>query len=340
MELFKRNSTSLAATLNNSQRAKGCIAYDPLALEPTYGYDPSLAPGIVFTVAFFLSMAAHVFQTIRSRKWWYSAFALGALGMRHIVLDSDVTNRLMQVRPLAGLDALVPIIARTARLCSLSKYPSLSSVSSSQADLPLGFTALIRPAPCFFSAGIYYILGQMINQHGRKYSPVTPTTYLYTFISFDVLSIIIQAVGGGMASSAGGKSPPGNTKPGTHVMMAGIIIQLVSMSIFGMLWLIFLWRARAERLSWTLVLATTFSAFCIIVRNFYRAIELSQGWKGYLITHEVYFAVLDGALMTLAVAVFNIFFPARFLSGEPENEKMNFSSPEQLSQEGLEPKVT
>ena len=180
----------------------------------------------------------------------------------------------------------------------------------------------------------------MINQHGRKYSPVTPRTYLYTFISFDVLSIIIQAIGGGMASSAGGKSPPGNTKPGTHVMMAGIIIQLVSMSIFGILWLIFLWRARAERLSWTLVLATTFSAFCIIVRNFYRAIELSQGWKGYLITHEVYFAILDGALMTLAVAVFNIFFPARFLSGEPENEKMNFSSPGQLSQEGLEPKAT
>lgn len=123
-------------------------------------------------------------------------------------------------------------------------------------------------------------------------------------------------------------------------MMSGIIIQLVSMSIFGILWLIFVWRARAEPYSRTLVLATTFSAFCIIVRNFYRAIELSQGWKGYLITHEVYFAVLDGALMTLAVSVFNIFFPARYLSGEPETEKVSFGSPEQLSQEGLEPKAT
>lgn len=151
--------------------------------------------------------------------------------------------------------------------------------------------------------------------------PVSSRTYLYTFITFDVLSIIIQAIGGGMASSAGGKSPPGNTKPGTHVMMSGIIIQLVSMSIFGILWLVFVWRARAEPYSRTLVLATTFSAFCIIVRNFYRAIELSQGWKGYLITHEVYFAVLDGALMTLAVSVFNIFFPARYLSGEPRPRK-------------------
>ena len=64
-------------------------------------------------------------------------------------------------------------------------------------------------------------------------------------------------------------------------------------------------------------MVTTFSTFCIIVRNFYRAVELSQGWKGYLITHEVYFAVLDGALMFLSVGVFNTFFPARYPTGEP-----------------------
>ena len=141
--------------------------------------------------------------------------------------------------------------------------------------------------------------------------------YLAIFISFDILSIVIQAVGGASASKAGAEDPPGNTKPGTHIMMAGIIIQLVSMSAFGLLWLIFLWRARAVPISRVLLGVTTFSAFCIIVRNFYRAIELSQGWSGYLITHEVYFAVLDGALMVMSVGVFNIFFPARYLTGEP-----------------------
>ena len=83
--LFQRNS-SPAATLSNSQRATGCVAYDPNALAPTYGYDPSLAAGIVFTVVFFLSMAAHTVQTIQSRKWWYSAFALGALGIWDLIL--------------------------------------------------------------------------------------------------------------------------------------------------------------------------------------------------------------------------------------------------------------
>lgn len=180
-----------------------------------------------------------------------------------------------------------------------------------------GFHELTSTAPCFFSAAIYYILGQMITQYGRCYSLISARMYLAIFISFDILSIVIQAVGGASASKAGAEDPPGNTKPGTHIMMAGIIIQLVSMSAFGLLWLIFLWRARAVPISRVLLGVTTFSAFCIIVRNFYRAIELSQGWSGYLITHEVYFAVLDGALMVMSVGVFNIFFPARYLTGEP-----------------------
>ena len=161
----------------------------------------------------------------------------------------------------------------------------------------------------------------MIKQYGRRYSPISSTLYLIIFISFDLLSIIVQAVGGGLASKAGGQDPPGNTKPGTHIMMAGIIIQLISMSMFALLYLMYLFRARAVGYSKTLVAATTFVAFLIMVRNFYRSVELSQGWKGYLITHEVYFTVLDGALMAMAVITFNIFYPAKYVSGIPERDE-------------------
>ena len=190
--------------------------------------------------------------------------------------------------------------------------------------------SLTVAAPCFFSAAIYYILGQMITQYGRRYSLISARMYLAIFVSFDIISIVIQAVGGASASKAGGEDPPGNTKPGTNIMMAGIIIQLISMSAFGLLWLVFLWRARAVPIPKAILIVTTFSAFCIIVRNFYRAVELSQGWKGYLITHEVYFAVLDGALMALSVGIFNLFFPTRYLTGEPK--------PESYGQEMLTPK--
>ena len=187
-------------------------------------------------------------------------------------------------------------------------------------------------APCFFSAAIYYILGEMITQYGRRYSLISARMYLAIFISFDIISIVIQAVGGASASKAGSSDPPGNTKPGTDIMMAGIIIQLISMTVFGLLWLIFIWRARAVPISRILLVVTTFSAFCIIVRNFYRAVELSQGWKGYLITHEVYFAVLDGALMAMSVGIFNIFYPAKYLTGVP---KMENDGQEMLTTKGV-----
>ena len=77
MELFVRE---LARNLSNKERGKGCIAYDPLARAPTYGYIPNLAAGIIFTVIFSLSLFAHTFQVIRSRKWWYSSLILGAFG--------------------------------------------------------------------------------------------------------------------------------------------------------------------------------------------------------------------------------------------------------------------
>ncbi|MCJ1459542.1 hypothetical protein MMC28_009921 [Mycoblastus sanguinarius] len=285
MFLFER-AAALASTLTNTQRGKGCVAYDPTAKAPTYGYVPNLAPGIVFSIVFFLSLSMHIFQTIRSRKWWYSSLALGAFG---------------ECLGWAG---------RTG-----SHYcPYNSSLFSLQ-------ISILIISPCFFSAGLYYILGQMINQYGQRYSPISARTYLYIFIGFDIMSIVIQAVGGGLASSAGSKTPPGNTATGAHIMLAGIIIQLVSMSVFAILFVTFLWLARAIPISRILILSTTFSAFCIMVRNYYRSVELGQGWNGYLISHEVYFTVLDGALMALATLILNIYYPATYLSGVPEMSK-------------------
>ena len=147
----------------------------------------------------------------------------------------------------------VPWLGRTSRCLPLSiQQDSVPSpdfhphhlYAWPSSDL-LGFHELTSAAPCFFSAAIYYILGQMITQYGRRYSLISARMYLAIFVSFDMVSIAIQAVGGASASKAGGEDPPGNTASGKHIMMAGIIIQIVSMSAFALLWLIFLWRARA-----------------------------------------------------------------------------------------------
>ncbi|KAL8830686.1 MAG: hypothetical protein Q9191_001291 [Dirinaria sp. TL-2023a] len=261
--LLKR--TPLASQLSHHDRGQGCVAYDRQVL-PTYGYKPNTAAGIVFVVVFFITFLTHCVQTVVKRKWWYSLFAVGALGM--ISMDTS--------------------------------------------------------SPCFFSAAIYYVLGQLIRLWGPRYSPLSPRLYLIIFASFDLLSIIIQAVGGGTASKASAAEPPQSTLTGTHEMMAGIIIQLVSMSVFAILFLWVIWSARAvpkDSKTQLLLVTTSVSAACIIIRNFYRAIELSQGWKGYLITHEVYFCVLDGALMVIAAVVFNLVHPAWRLpaAGGPES---------------------
>ena len=102
-------------------------------------------------------------------------------------------------------------------------------------------------------------------------------------------------------------------------MIAGIAIQLVSMSIFCLLFTYTIFRARGLYLGGRdpkvtrLLGATIFGAALILIRNYYRAVELGQGWSGYLISHEAYFCVLDSALMALCVLTFNIVYPASYI---------------------------
>ena len=122
-----------------------------------------------------------------------------------------------------------------------------------------------------------------------------------------------------MAAKAASQSSLGDFNIGTHVMLGGIGFQLVSMSIFCVLWLLFLFRARKVPYSRIHAFTTSFAIACIMVRNVYRAVELDQGWTGYLITHEVYFCVLDCGLMALATLIMNFFHPSRYVTGVPEN---------------------
>ena len=74
--LFQRTEGD---AFNLVDRSTGWVAFDPAAKLPTYGYDPTLAPGIVFSVAFGVTMLAHFAQAIQYRKWWYLTLGVGAL---------------------------------------------------------------------------------------------------------------------------------------------------------------------------------------------------------------------------------------------------------------------
>lgn len=86
-------------------------------------------------------------------------------------------------------------------------------------------------APAFIMAGIYYVLAQMVVAHDRiKCTRIPAMWYLYIFITCDVISLVIQAAGGGTAAVAVQQYE--NSDTGTYIMLAGICFQVVSMSLF------------------------------------------------------------------------------------------------------------
>ena len=172
-------------------------------------------------------------------------------------------------------------------------------------------------APTFFSAGAYIILGKLIIRAGPKSSIISPRMYLYVFVTCDVISLVIQAIGGGKASVESNKVG-GNTKPGTDTMVGGIVFQMGTMTIFTVLLLDFL--RRVSRLSDSLtrgarllIAAMSLSVLTIYIRSIYRTIELLQGWSGFLISHQRYFIALDASMMIIATGVYNFFSPAILL---------------------------
>ncbi|KAH0160356.1 RTA1 like protein, partial [Aureobasidium melanogenum] len=185
----------------------GCVAYNP-AQRTAYGYVPSLAAGIVYCVLFGLSMIAHTFQAVKTRALWNLVFAVGCL---------------------------TEILGWAARTWS-SECPY-----NANAFLMQICTLII--APTFFTAGIYVILGRMIAIAGPGVSPIGPVWYLWIFCTVDVISLVIQAVGGGSAAVAFNSTPRGNTKVGTDIMVAGIDFQLASVIVFSILFFLFLYRA-------------------------------------------------------------------------------------------------
>ncbi|KAF9891162.1 hypothetical protein FE257_005098 [Aspergillus nanangensis] len=248
--------------------------------DSAYGYQPSQAAGIAFLVLFGLSMIVHTVQFAWKRTWWCSVFTIGCL---------------TEVLGWAG---------RTwSSQCPYNMNAFLMQIS----------TLII--APTFFTAGIYVLLGRFIQILGRQSSILSPKLYLWIFCTCDVISLVIQAIGGGIASVESSKIN-GDTAPGTHIMVAGIVFQMFSITVFVICAADFVRRVIRHRLLQTvdgsilpLFGAMVFSVLCIYARSIYRTIELAEGWDGYLITTERYFLALDGAMMVAAVVVFNFFHP-------------------------------
>ncbi|GAA5845719.1 hypothetical protein JCM5353_001688 [Sporobolomyces roseus] len=270
-------------------------------LDNKYGYSPSIAMNTIFLVLFTISLLAHTVQLGIARRTWF-----------------------MTVMPIG---CLLEVIGYAFRLYSHSDVAARSPY--------IGQLATLVIAPTFFSAALYWCLGLIIGIVSPKKSLISAKWFKITFVVADVVSLVIQAIGGGSAGSAGDDYQ--KLRTGSDIMLAGIAFQLAVMVIFVLYGMYWSFRARKEidlagsRIQLMLGALGVASA-CVIARG--RTCELNEGFRGHLAEGQR-FILVDAIPMILATLILNVIHPAWFLTsrdtspiiGESKNHSETTFSP-------------
>ncbi|KAJ8475099.1 hypothetical protein ONZ45_g15727 [Pleurotus djamor] len=270
-----------------------------------YGYYPTTYVAIIFLVLFGLSTLGHTVQAGLLRTWW--------------------------MFPTACLAGALEVLGWAGRLWS-----SYSPRNSDAFQIQICAT-ILGPTPLV--AANFIILGRIIAKLGPAYSRLSPKWYTAVFLTCDIVALVIQGIGGGMASVAVNTDRDPST--GGNVMLGGIIFQMVAIAVYAICAVEFYTRylkdhpvrvvtqgpnesvvTRGELTKRLTIMsyALGFSTLCLFIRAIYRTIELADGWTGRIITTEVYFNVLDGMMVVLAMYAVNFAHPG-FLLSESSSQK-------------------
>ncbi|KAH6629091.1 RTA1 like protein-domain-containing protein [Boeremia exigua] len=252
-----------------------------------YGYAPSLGANAFFAAFFGLCLIVQLVQGIRYKTWTYMiALCLGCIGegvgyAGRVIMYND---------PFADAGFM-------SQICCL----------------------IISPA--FIAAGIYITLKHVVINFGESWSRLRPAWYTYIFICGDLISLVLQGAGGGLASAG---DPGSSTQDlGTNLMIAGVIFQVVVLIFFGYFLAEYAIRThrRRDQLSFESMQLFNSRAFrcfmfaiataylVILIRCVYRIPELSGGWRSELMRNEIEFIILEGAMIVIAVGVLTVFHP-------------------------------
>lgn len=190
-----------------------CLEWNSSIPNP-FGYQPSLAWGITFSIIFIGSFGMHCRQAYKYRKWWLLAFVMGSLGEASGWVSRSVSHK-----------CPYSVQAFEAQLASLIMGMPPEVVSPGYKHI-----LMHQIAPAITTAGIYSILAMMIPILGEHNSPLKPRLYLIIFLTVDFFSLLLQGIGGGLAGAA--FSQKKDTSTATTIMVTGIIFQLASTVVF------------------------------------------------------------------------------------------------------------
>lgn len=177
--------------------------------------------------------------------------------------------------------------------------------------------------PAFMAAGLYYQLAKEITIFGRKYSVLKPMIYNAIFTTCDVISLVVQAAGGGDAAAnvRTAKGP----RTGGWIMVAGIAFQVLVLLVFIIMfaWVNYHimtdtpanWDPKFETNRHRVLFKFWIPSVCVsllflLIRSAYRIAELSEGWTGHLMRTERYFLILDGLMIIIGMTPLCIIYPA------------------------------
>ncbi|KAI9848829.1 MAG: hypothetical protein M1837_006345 [Sclerophora amabilis] len=208
---------------------------------------------------------------------------------------------------------------------------SLSTRDQQSSGLAMIAQLLLLLAPLWVNAFCYMVLGRMVQFFIPTHAifRIRASTLAMYFVGLDIVSFIIQLVGGGMA---GNGQPPETIKKGIDIYMGGIGLQ----EFFIIVFLAFAIKFHLQMLAmekrgelvgtgkekWRILLYALYTSLLLIsVRIIFRLIEFSRGNKpdNPIPYNEKYLYFLDVLPMFLAIAVMNVAHPGRFLIG-PESE--------------------
>jgi len=211
-------------------------------------------------------------------------------------------------------------------------------------------------APSFLAAGIYLTLKHMVLYCGPEYSRLKAKWYPRIFIGSDLASIVVQAIGGGVAASADHGANKNLLNAGDALIIAGIALQIVTMLVCGTLVLdFFMRRNKATTQNKAQTEGTTsmdaavlvndthtrsplrfrlfcyaigFAFFTILIRCIYRLPEMAGGWGNPRMREEPVFLTLDGGMVALASLAFTVAHPGFMFPPMRKNKRAAAAQPE------------
>ena len=111
----------------------------------------------------------------------------------------------------------------------------------------ISYLVCLTIGPAFFSGSIYICLSRLVVVYGENLARFRPRTYTITFVACDITSLVLQALGGGIASTANTQS---STQVGINIMITGLSFQVASLVLFIILCAEFAWNVYKAQGAW------------------------------------------------------------------------------------------